>query len=301
MTGLTIAEAVFAGVALACMISMLYHLIRKTDKKIDYCAEKADKKMDDHFSRTDKKMDDHFSRTDKKMEHLFGQADKKMDDLFSRTDKKMEHLFGQADKKMDDLFGRTDKKLDNFIEKTDKNFDAIAVRLAGHDEQLSRQDERLAAQGEQLALNGKMLYSHGERLVAVETRLVAVETEVKDFRGEFAAFRTETNKRFDKVDTGFAEIREMFFRFYVPGQPTATSPASQGFDIEESKDVQEPGPRGLGDQSALSRKLALTPAAAGDALTPDAPQRVTDPDPTGELKPNPPQLLSETAISTFPR
>ncbi len=225
MMGVLIVEVVFKGVALVGLICSL-HRLRKINKKLDNCIEKSDKQL--------------------------------------------ENLI------------KSDEELDYFPEQSDEKFDAMAVRLAGpderltrHDEQPSRQDERLASQGEQPAVHGELLNSHGERPVAGET-------DIKAFRGEFATFRTETNECFDRVDerfdriderfdrldakldAGFAEIRELIFRFCAPSQSAAESPAGRGNSIEESSAVPELSHRDLGDELAT---LTVAPFGQGTSAS----------------------------------
>ena len=159
------------------------------------------------------------------------------------------------------LLKRTEKSID----KTDARVDTTTIQLTKHSEQLaeinadlkgvkkeqSNQSQRLTTVETDLKEIRKEQTSQGQRLTTVETDLKALSKET-------ASFRTETQQRFDKIDSrmdaGFAEMREMMLRLWAPSQ--SESPASGKPDLQ--KDLRRNPPRREKDIPSPDTKEMLT-------------------------------------------
>ena len=188
------------------------------------------------------------------------------------------------------MFLRLVKRAEKSIDKTDARVDTTNIQLAKHSEQLVEIKAELKGVKKEQS-------DQSQRLTTVETdlkevrkeqtnqsqRLTTVETDLKALSKETASFRTETQQRFDKIDSrmdkidsridtidskmdarfakfndkmdsGFAEMREIMLRLWVPSQ--SERPHSDKPDLQ--KDLRRDPPRRKKDIPSPDTEELLT-------------------------------------------
>ncbi len=209
MTGLSITDIILGGVALASLAWMFRHLVLKTDRSVDSLTSKQEEfastqgKHVERLAVMDTKVEQHGEQIQllrKDVKHRLDKVDDrfdKMDDRIQKVDEKMSagfaevnNRFTRVDAKMNAGFTEVNNRFTRVDAKMNAGFAEVNNRFRKVDDRLDKVDDRLD--------------KIDDRLDKIDDRLDKVDKKFDN-----------TNARMDK---GFAEVRELLFRFLAPDQ-----------------------------------------------------------------------------------